>query len=162
MYHGRRKSDRKKKDDNVDDGSSKSASSFPAPLERSPTLLQLGGFLVGPQFSVARYLHFIEDFSADKSAEFGHPHSIKDDHRRIRLMGSVLFAVSELRRLLMNLLYVGAFQVGALLVPQSFRLSAKFLVNYSFAYKMSYILICGKLVLYKYVGCCILSGESRA
>ena len=91
MHHGKRKSDGKKKDDNIDDGSSKSASSFPAPLGRSPTLLQLvahmyfvGGFLVGPQFSMARYLHFIEDFSADKSAEFGHPHSIKDDHHLLK------------------------------------------------------------------------------
>ena len=157
------------------------SSAFPAPLALPPTFLQLlahtyffGGFLVGPQFPMARYLHFIEDFSPDKSRELGAP----DAAAKVLASGdaggkagptssSSSTAGSALQRLFMGLLYVAAFQIGVLVVPQSYLLSDEFLGQASFAYKMTYILLWGKIVLYKYVGCwliaegsCILSGEN--
>jgi len=167
--------DGKKKKGRGDEADAQS-SSYPAPLARSPSLLQLiahtyffGGFLVGPQFPMARYLHFIEDFSLDKSGEFGDPDVTKtadrvDGQKRLRETGSST-AFSALQRLLMGLLYVGAFQGGVMIVPQSYMLSSEFLQQSTFLFKMSYILLWGKIVLYKYVGCwliaegsCILSG----
>ena len=146
----------------VDASSSSSSAaavaSFPTPLKRAPSLVELtahtyffGGFLVGPQFPMARYLSFIEDFPLNGP---------KPENGANSSTG-----VSALKRLFVGLLCVAAFQVGSVLVPQSFMLTSQFLQESSFLYKMSYILLWGKIVLYKYVGCwliaegsCILSG----
>ena len=132
-----------------------------------------GGFLVGPQFPMARYLNFIEDFIPSKaSADEADPDVTKSSSLDIpgkAVPGSNSpTGVSALKRLFMGLFYVAAFQIGSALVPQSFMLSPQFLLEYSFFYKMAYILLWGKIVLYKYVGCwliaegsCILSGWFR-
>jgi len=150
------------------------SSSFPAPLARPPSFVELvahtyffGGFLVGPQFPMTRYLDFINDFPSNKADE---PDPDVTNSSGPRVNDKVVprsdspTGVSALKRLSSGLLSVAAFQIGAALVPQSHLLSSYFFES-SFLYKMGYILLWGKLVLYKYVGCwliaegsCILSG----
>jgi len=159
---------------------STSSSSFPAPLKTSPSLLQLvahtfffGGFLVGPQFPMARYLHFIDDFDTEKldrgvdnrDPDVSRPSAVDRSVNGSASTSSSSTILSAMQRLVGGLLYVGVFQVGVVLVPQSYMLTSEFLHQSGFLYKMSYILIWGKIVLYKYVGCwliaegsCILSG----
>ena len=151
------------------DNSPAESASLPAPLDRPPTFVQLvahtyffGGFLVGPQFPMARYLNFIEDFS-EKSEMLDTDANQASSYNQEKQHPST--ALTALQRLVMGLLFVAVFQISGSLVPQSYMLTTEFLEESSFVYKMNYILIWGKLVLYKYVGIwliaegsCILSG----
>jgi len=154
---------------------SSSPTSYPAPLGRLPSLMELvahtyffGGFLVGPQFPMARYLSFIEDFPSGKlKTDKSDPDVSQSNHvgDRETTASDSPTGISALKRLFMGLLYVATFQIGSALVPQTYLLTTQFLFQSTFLYKMAYILLWGKIVLYKYVGCwliaegsCILSG----
>jgi len=148
------------------DGKASSSGSSPAPLTTRPSLLELiahtyffGGFLVGPQFPMARYRTFIEhdpnkSFLENSVNQTEQPEDLKQSQFH---QSSFLTAVS---RLVIGLIYIGFFVVGSGIVPQSYMLSTSFLKESTFIYKMFYILLWGKVVLYKYVGSWLLAEGS--
>ncbi|XP_046381384.2 lysophospholipid acyltransferase 5-like [Haliotis rufescens] len=117
-------------------------------LEKTPSLLEMfghcyyfGGFLIGPQFSMRRYLNFID--GAFQKTKEEPPDSV----------------YPGVQRLLLGLVYIVIFQTGNLLVPDDYLLSLDF-ENVNFLARCAYVLIWGKLVIMKYVGSWLLAEGS--
>lgn len=122
-------------------------------LRSRPSLLEtcgytyfFGGFLVGPQFSMKRYLSFVNGhFLTDDRSP---PDSIK----------------AGLQKLLLGLLCISTYQVLNQFFPDAMFLSEQLLTS-SFWSICLFVVIWSKVMLYKYVGCwlitegaCILTG----
>lgn len=118
-------------------------------LQREPSFLQIagftyffGGFLVGPQFSMKRYLDFVEGKFNDRILN-GDPSCVQ----------------AALCRLGQGLIVLSIFQVGSLYVPEKFILSEVY-NGYSFWKRLLYVGIWGQICLNKYVACWLISEGS--
>ncbi|XP_045784166.1 lysophospholipid acyltransferase 5 [Maniola jurtina] len=117
------------------------------PLKSSPTFEQLMGFiyfpacfLVGPIFSYRRYLDFVEDkFPVAREHEF-----IKTE---------------ALKRLVLGLGYLCAFQVGTYVFSMKYMLSDAFW-DTSIIYRHVYCGLWAHFALYKYISCWLLTEAS--
>ncbi|MEE6513728.1 hypothetical protein FKM82_021530 [Ascaphus truei] len=118
-----------------------------------PTLLEIfgfsyfyGGFLVGPQFSMSRYLKLVRGQLTDIEGQ--RPNSI----------------VPAMNRLCLGLCFLLIYMVFGPYLPDNYFLTEEY-ANQPFWYRCVYITIWGKVTLYKYVNCwlvtegvCILTG----
>ncbi|XP_076360930.1 lysophospholipid acyltransferase 5-like isoform X1 [Tachypleus tridentatus] len=118
-------------------------------LVKAPSLLEIGGhtyffggFLVGPQFSMRRYMDFVGGVFADKEGR--------------KKPACILPALS---RLALGLFILGIFQIGTLFIPEQYILSISF-EQEVFWKKMLLMALWGKIVLYKYIACWLLSEGS--
>ncbi|XP_059172838.1 lysophospholipid acyltransferase 5-like [Physella acuta] len=105
----------------------------PGYLEMLGHSLFFGGVLVGPQFSMKRYLEFVNGGFAESNGMA--PNSIN----------------ASLKRLAGGLVYLILFQILALLLPDKYLTSLVF-DELGFFTKCALILIWGKNALHKYVG----------
>ncbi|XP_013772014.1 lysophospholipid acyltransferase 5-like isoform X1 [Limulus polyphemus] len=117
-------------------------------LVKAPSLLEIGGhtyffggFLVGPQFSMRRYMDFVGGVFVDKKGQ---------------KPACILPALS---RLALGLIILGVFQIGTLFIPEQYILTISF-EQEVFWKKMLIMTLWGKIVLYKYVACWLLSEGS--
>lgn len=122
-------------------------------LQKVPSLFEIsahtyffGGFLVGPQFSMRRYLDFVNGAFADRSG------------------GKPACVMPGIARLSLGVMYMTIFHVGSLLMSERFVLSHAYNLM-PFWKKTIVIALWGKITLYKYIaswllaeGSCILSG----
>ncbi|ESO91354.1 hypothetical protein LOTGIDRAFT_105367 [Lottia gigantea] len=114
-------------------------------LTKVPSLVELlslcycfGGFMIGPQFSMKRYLDFINGaFSHPKTGQA--PDSIQPG----------------LKRFCLGTLYIAIYQILGMFVSDDFLLSESF-QNLGFLYKCGYITVWGKNLLNKYIGSWLL------
>ncbi|XP_075699046.1 lysophospholipid acyltransferase 5 [Rhinoderma darwinii] len=118
-----------------------------------PTLLEVcgfsyyyGGFLVGPQFSMCNYMKLVTGELTDVEGQ--KPNSIQP----------------AMQRLCLGLLFLTTYMVFGPYLPDSYFLTDEY-ANQPFWYRCVYMTIWGKIMLYKYVTCwlvtegvCILSG----
>lgn len=110
-------------------------------LQKCPSLLEMlghtfyfGGYMVGPQFSLKRYLAFVNgEFSNSKTGE---------------TPGSTS---AGLEKLGVGLLYIIIYQCLCLYIPDQY-LNAPEFYNSSLLYKCALILLWGKNALHKYIG----------
>ncbi|XP_063291324.1 lysophospholipid acyltransferase 5 isoform X2 [Pelobates fuscus] len=122
-------------------------------VPRAPTLLEVcgfsyyyGGFLVGPQFSMCSYLKLVNGELTDVEGQ--RPNSIRP----------------AMERLCLGLCTLTIYTVFGPYLPDSYFLSEEY-ANQPFWYRCVYMTIWGKVMLYKYVTCwlvtegvCILCG----
>jgi len=113
-------------------------------LQTCPSLLEVAAhtyfpasYLVGPQFSMRRYLDFV--------------------HGRLFTEQLPDTVSAGLQRGALGLLFVAVYQVGSGFLPDSYLISEEF-DNSSLAYKALYLALWGKVTLYKY-NCCWLIVE---
>ncbi|CAL1290862.1 unnamed protein product [Larinioides sclopetarius] len=123
-------------------------------LKRSPSLLEIGGhmyffggFMVGPQFPMMRYLDFVDGKFKEKIFD-GNPPCI----------------TTGLKSLSQGILILSLQQLGSIFVPEKIFFSDEF-VEFPYWKKLIIMGVWGKLVLYKYIaiwliaeGSCILTG----
>nr|XP_003701017.1 PREDICTED: lysophospholipid acyltransferase 5 isoform X1 [Megachile rotundata] len=128
-----------------------SASQKQVALKEQPSFLEVaafiyfpGSFLVGPQFSMKRYLDFVNGRLIDDSVTEGD----------IKLPDCV---VPGIRRILFGFVYVILYQLGTLYIPDQYMLSAEF-EKHSFLKRLFLIGFWGHINLYKYI-CCWLFTE---
>ncbi|XP_029037777.2 lysophospholipid acyltransferase 5 [Osmia bicornis bicornis] len=119
-------------------------------LKEQPTFLEVaaftyfpGSFLVGPQFSMKRYLDFVNGRLIDDSVK-------KDE---IKLPDCVTPGIT---RILIGFIYVIMFQLGTLYIPDQYLLSTEFL-KHNFLKRLLMIGFWGHVNLYKYVFCWLFS-----
>ncbi|XP_034171298.2 lysophosphatidylcholine acyltransferase 3 protein nessy [Osmia lignaria lignaria] len=119
-------------------------------LKEQPTFLEVaaftyfpGSFLVGPQFSMKRYLDFVNGRLIDDSVK-------KDE---IKLPDCVTPGIT---RILIGFIYVIMFQLGTLYIPNQYLLSTEFL-KHNFLKRLLMIGFWGHVNLYKYVFCWLFS-----
>ncbi|CAG5121954.1 unnamed protein product, partial [Candidula unifasciata] len=93
-----------------------------------------GGVLVGPQFSLKRYLNYVNGEYADRKIS-GASDSIR----------------TSLEKLMVGMFYLATFQLLALYIPDSYLTSSSF-HDLGFLTKCALITIWGKNALHKYVG----------
>ncbi|RUS87124.1 hypothetical protein EGW08_005124 [Elysia chlorotica] len=120
-----------------DDGKPQSDSALvkrPSYLEMLGHTFFFGGILVGPQFSMKRYLGFVNGEYADENSL-----APKDS------------IVPGFRRMLMGIVYIAIFQLCALVLPNSYMVSQNFR-DLGLLTKCALILIWGKNALHKYCG----------
>ncbi|CAH1775062.1 unnamed protein product [Owenia fusiformis] len=136
IYDGRRKQNNAKL----------SAEQESTALDKVPSLIEIlgqtyyfGGFMVGPQFSMRRYLDFVNGEFSDKITG-GPPASVKPG----------------LSRLVLGLCYTLLFQILSVYTPDSYLTDPEFL-NSTLLYKLLYILIWGRVFLFKYNGCWLIT-----
>ncbi|KAH9513449.1 Lysophosphatidylcholine acyltransferase 3, partial [Bulinus truncatus] len=127
----------------------KNNSSNAAALSQRPSYLEMlghsfffGGVLVGPQFSMKRYLQFVH-LELIESNSTTAPDSVN----------------AAVKRLLLGVIYLGIFQVLALYLPDAYMYSSDF-SNLGFLTKCALILVWGKNSLHKYVGVWLLQEGS--
>ncbi|CAH2322631.1 lysophospholipid acyltransferase 5 [Pelobates cultripes] len=122
-------------------------------VPRAPTFLEVcgfsyyyGGFLVGPQFSMCSYLKLVNGELTDVEGQ--RPNSIRP----------------AMERLCLGLCTLTIYTVFGPYLPDSYFLSEEY-ANQPFWYRCVYMTIWGKVMLYKYVTCwlvtegvCILCG----
>lgn len=121
-----------------------SASNKLTALRVNPSLAEIAGFiyfpasfLVGPQFSMSRYLSFINGkFNIANS----NPTCLE----------------AGLKRGLTGLLYLTIFQMGSLICPDDYLLSQEF-DERSIIYKHIFLGFWGRFSLYKYISCWLLT-----
>lgn len=125
-------------------------------LTRVPSLLEIcgqsyyfGTFLAGPQFSMKRYLQFVNGEFIDP-LHSGPPRSIGPG----------------LRRLCFGTLYIGIHQCGSMVFSQEHLVSDEFM-NHYFITRCAFVLVWGRILFNQYVGCwmitegvCMLTGLS--
>ncbi|KAF8769891.1 Lysophospholipid acyltransferase 5 like protein [Argiope bruennichi] len=118
-------------------------------LKKCPSLLEVaghtyffGGFMVGPQFPMKRYIDFIEGRFPGKD-----------------LSGKPSCVVAGFRRLGLGFLVLSLYQIGNMVIPEKTLLSDEFM-DYSLWKKLLIIGIWGKIVLYKYMACWLISEGS--
>ncbi|XP_035212116.1 lysophospholipid acyltransferase 5-like [Stegodyphus dumicola] len=115
-------------------------------LKKCPTLLEVaghtyffGGFMVGPQFPMKRYIDFI-DGSCPAKTQSGKPSCVE----------------AAIKRLGLGILILSIYQVGCIFVPERAILSDAFMA-YPLWRKLIIIGIWGKIALYKYIACWLIS-----
>ncbi|KAM4704138.1 LOW QUALITY PROTEIN: lysophospholipid acyltransferase 5 [Rhinophrynus dorsalis] len=122
-------------------------------IQGVPTLLEVcgfsyyyGGFLVGPQFSMSKYLKLVNGQLTDVEGQ--RPNSIRP----------------AMKRLSLGLFFLVIYTIFGPYLPDSYFLTEEY-ANQPFWYRCVYMTIWGKVTLYKYVTCwlvtegvCILSG----
>ncbi|KZC11643.1 Lysophospholipid acyltransferase 5, partial [Dufourea novaeangliae] len=125
-----------------------SASQKEVALTKRPTFLEVaafvyfpGSFLVGPQFSMKRYLDYV------------HGHLMVDNFKKGELPDCILPGIS---RLLVGFVYVGLFQLGTLYISNEYVLSLEFQEQF-FPKRLLIIGFWGHVNLYKYIGCWLLT-----
>ncbi|KAL7645692.1 UNVERIFIED_CONTAM: hypothetical protein RMT77_002569 [Armadillidium vulgare] len=120
-------------------------------LKMRPSLLEIAGhtyfpasFMVGPQFSMKRYLSFV--------------------HGTLYPVNTPSPVFAGLKRGFYGVLYLLIYQIGISIIPDSFLLSEPYMTM-PFWKRFTMVGIWGKITLYKYVSCwlitegaCILSG----
>ncbi|BFZ24003.1 hypothetical protein BsWGS_27042 [Bradybaena similaris] len=106
----------------------------PGYLEMLGHTFFFGGVLVGPQFSLKRYLNFVNGKYTDRKTGGG-PKSVH----------------ASLEKLAVGVFYLGMFQLLALYIPDSYLTSPSF-HELGFLTKCALITIWGKNALHKYVG----------
>ncbi|UYV68587.1 LPCAT3 [Cordylochernes scorpioides] len=118
-------------------------------LHRTPSLLEIsgycyffGGFMVGPQFSMTQYLSFVHK-RIPPNAFSGKP--------------SCFFAAFS--KLFLGLLVLAVYQLGVTILPEMYVMTYEFEEKHFF-YKILIIGLWGKICLYKYVACWLLSEGS--
>ncbi|ESO10721.1 hypothetical protein HELRODRAFT_167215 [Helobdella robusta] len=133
-----------------------SADQLESCLLKIPSLLEIcghtycfGGFLVGPQFSMKKYLDFVN--RKHLKGPNDKPNSIKP----------------SVHRLMIGMLYAVIYQLTNPYLPDSALTSKELLDSSSFLYKCFFITLWSKFMLYKYIGvwlisegACILMGLS--
>ncbi|KAK0061464.1 lysophospholipid acyltransferase 5 [Biomphalaria pfeifferi] len=127
----------------------KSNSPNPAALSQRPSYLEMlghsfffGGVLVGPQFSMKRYLQFVNlELIEPKSSTA--PDSINP----------------SLKKFLVGVVYLGIFQALALYIPDTYIYSSDF-QKLGYFTKCALILVWGKNALHKYVGVWLIQARS--
>ncbi|XP_005109186.2 lysophospholipid acyltransferase 5 [Aplysia californica] len=106
----------------------------PGYLEMLGHVFFFGGVMVGPQFTLKRYLSFVNGEFSDKRTG-GPPNSVS----------------AGLQRLILGVAYIFVFQIIALYLPDSYLESPEFF-QLGFLSKCALILLWGKNALHKYVG----------
>ncbi|XP_040190739.1 lysophospholipid acyltransferase 5-like [Rana temporaria] len=118
-----------------------------------PTLMEVcgfsyyyGGFLVGPQFPMVKYLSLVKGELSDVEGQI--PNSV----------------VPAMKRLCLGLFFLTVYMVLGPYLPDSYFLTEEY-ANQPLWYRCVYMTVWGKITLYKYVTCwlvtegvCILSG----
>ncbi|XP_012278101.1 lysophospholipid acyltransferase 5 [Orussus abietinus] len=121
-------------------------------LNRPPTFLETaafvyfpGSFLVGPQFSMKRYLDFVncEFMKEDQKGESTQP-----------LPPNSLNA--GFRRAFLGVVYIGLYQIGTLYISNDYVVSAEFLQQ-GFLQRCFLLGLWGRINLYKYISCWLLT-----
>ncbi|XP_022249309.1 lysophospholipid acyltransferase 5-like isoform X2 [Limulus polyphemus] len=137
VYDGRKEMDKLTQDQK------KSAlGNIPSLLEIGGHTYFFGGFLVGPQFSMKRYLNFVSGVFAGRG--------------KVKKPECILPALS---RLALGMVVLGVFQIGTLFIPEHYILSS-FFEHETFWKKIFIMTLWGKIVLYKYIACWLLSEGS--
>lgn len=115
-------------------------------MSECPSLLELlgqcyffGGFLVGPQYNMQRYLNFVNGKYSDPATK-GPPNSLQP----------------ALERFLLGIVYIGAFQVVYVFVSDDFLQSPAFQER-GLLVKCLLLLVWGKTCLNKYLGSWLLT-----
>ncbi|CAH2006618.1 unnamed protein product [Acanthoscelides obtectus] len=124
-----------------------SADSKKLALQKRPSLLELFGhsffpaaFIVGPQFSMKRYLQFVGGQYSKKDTINDPPDCIEP----------------AVQRLCLGIGYLIVFQTLGMFVSDEYLLTDEF-ANVNFFKKMLLLGIWGKYTLYKYISCWLLS-----
>lgn len=119
-------------------------------LKKQPSLLEMaafvyfpGSFLIGPQFSMKRYLDYVDGRLIDKNAT-------KDS---IVLPDCI---VPSITRLVIGFIYVALFQLGTMYVTDQYIMGPEFLEQ-SFIKRLLLIGFWGHVNLYKYISCWLLT-----
>ncbi|XP_034951488.1 lysophospholipid acyltransferase 5 [Chelonus insularis] len=117
-------------------------------LKKLPSLLELGGFvyfpgsfLVGPQFSMRRYLDFIDGKLIENA-----PNEID------RLPDCVAIAV---KRMVLGIIYLAFYQLGTRYISDQYISSSAF-ANENLVKKLFLLGLWGRFHLYKYISCWLL------
>ncbi|XP_054721085.1 lysophospholipid acyltransferase 5-like [Uloborus diversus] len=115
-------------------------------LKHCPSLLEIaghtyffGGFMVGPQFPMKRYTEFVEGLCLAKTTD-GKPDCVK----------------ASMTRLGLGMLILSIYQVGSIFIPERTLVSDAFM-DYQLWKKLLIIGIWGKIALYKYIACWLIS-----
>ncbi|GFU08843.1 lysophospholipid acyltransferase 5 [Nephila pilipes] len=118
-------------------------------LKKCPSLLEVaghtyffGGFMVGPQFPMKRYVDFIEGSFPGKT-----------------LSGKPSCIGAGLKRLSQGILILSLYQIGNMFIPEKTLLSAEYM-EFALWKKLIIIGLWGKIALYKYVACWLISEGS--
>ncbi|XP_043250629.1 lysophospholipid acyltransferase 5 isoform X1 [Colletes gigas] len=119
-------------------------------LKTQPTFLEVaaftyfpGSFLVGPQFSMKRYLDYVngrlmgDNFNKDT----------------VHLPDCV---IPGIYRMCMGLVYIVLFQLGSMFITDQYLLSSEF-QEHTFLKRLLFIGIWGQISLYKYICCWLLT-----
>ncbi|KAK7094232.1 lysophospholipid acyltransferase 5-like [Littorina saxatilis] len=115
-------------------------------LTKAPSLLELfgqcyffGGFLVGPQYSMRRYMNFVNGEYSDPKTK-GPPNTV----------------MPALERFLLGIAYIGAYQAVYIFVSDEFLQSEAFQER-GLLLKCVLLIIWGKTCLHKYIGSWLLT-----
>ncbi|KAG8197373.1 hypothetical protein JTE90_013498 [Oedothorax gibbosus] len=119
-------------------------------LRNCPSLIEVaghtyffGGFMVGPQFPMKRYIDFINGSFPAKTIA-GKPSCIG----------------AGLKRLGVGILILSIYQVGNTYIPEKVFLSDAYVMEYPLWKKLIIMGLWGKIVLYKYIACWLVSEGS--
>ncbi|KAB0397231.1 hypothetical protein E2I00_015123, partial [Balaenoptera physalus] len=114
-------------------------------IRHVPSLLEVAGFsyfygafLVGPQFSVNHYMKLVQGQLTDLPGKI--PNS----------------TVPALRRLSLGLIYLVGYTLLSQYITEDYLLTDDY-ENHSFWFRCLYMLVWGKVVLYKYVACWLVT-----
>ncbi|XP_011301639.1 lysophospholipid acyltransferase 5 [Fopius arisanus] len=118
-------------------------------LKKLPSLLECAGFtyfpgafLVGPQFSMKRYLDYVNgDLIESKSPE---PEVLPDN------------IVPAIKRTALAIVYLIIYHIGATYLPDEYLLSDSF-GNLNFIKRIFLLGLWARVCLYKYIGCWLLT-----
>lgn len=131
-------------------------------LDKVPSFLEVAGyiyfpasFLVGPQFSMKRYLSFTSGVFEESIAANARMSRMADDFK-VDIPSSW---VAGFERCGLGILYLVLHKLGTTFLPSNFLLSNSY-INSSFLLKLLYLAIWGKVVLYKYVAIWLLTEGS--
>lgn len=111
---------------------------LPSFLEVAAFVYFPGSFLVGPQFSMRRYIDYTNGVLINNN-----------DKQQIELPNSVKTAI---KTTLLGFLYLGLFQFGSAWIPTEYLLSNDY-SNINFIKKLIYLGFWARFTLYKYIAC---------
>ncbi|GIY05172.1 lysophospholipid acyltransferase 5 [Caerostris darwini] len=118
-------------------------------LKKCPSLLEVaghtyffGGFMVGPQFPMKRYVNFIDGNFPGKP-----------------LSGKPSCIGAGLKRLSSGILILSIYQLGNMFIPEKMLLSPEY-ENFHLLKKLIILGLWGKIALFKYIACWLISEGS--
>ncbi|XP_076749797.1 lysophosphatidylcholine acyltransferase 3 protein nessy [Xylocopa sonorina] len=132
-----------------------SASHKQVMLKKKPTFLEIlafsyfpGSFLVGPQFSMKRYLDYVQgQYIKDNT-------NVKFSGNRVAASSDSL--VPGVSRMLIGFVYLAIYQLTILYIPDRYMLSREF-QQHNLLVRLLLIGVWGHFNLYKYIACWLLA-----
>ncbi|XP_022668727.1 lysophospholipid acyltransferase 5-like [Varroa jacobsoni] len=117
----------------------------PSPLEMLGHSYYFGGCMVGPQFSMRRYQDFVQGTLWPS--------------QKTEIANSVSYSMS---RLIMGLIMMAFYQIGAIYVNDKVILSEEYLTQWSWCARWLFLGLFGTITLHKYVACWLMAEGSCA